>query len=161
RSFRELPEHGRAHPQMQRRLHEALPEIEAAATEARSFLVELSAADRLDLQRTIRDNPELLPQLARHMEQESIAAGIAPARCQQGGRQVEHRDRQFKRSSPGVTLDEYVARADAAAAEAGTVQELSQRLADRLGAPAYYTLQQRQQELASSWWLQPPVHGYP
>ncbi len=67
RSFRDLPEHGRAHPGMQRRMAAALPEIDEAVSGARSFLFELSPADRLDLQRTIVQNPELLPKMASHV----------------------------------------------------------------------------------------------
>jgi hypothetical protein len=38
---------------------------------------------------------------------------------------------------------------------------MTQRLRDRLGAPAFYTLQQRQEALARSWWEQPPPKEYP
>ena len=59
-----------------------------------------------------------------------------------------------------VVLDEYVARADRAA-QAGSVKEMLQRLGDRLSAPAFYTQQQRQQELARAWWEQPAPADYP
>ncbi|HRI50312.1 MAG TPA: hypothetical protein PLW65_09020 [Pseudomonadota bacterium] len=160
RSFRELPASGRAHPGMQGRLAAALPEITAAVAEARSFLIDLSPADRIDLQRTVRGHPELLPRLAAHLEEEALAAGIAPERGEQVRRQVEHLDLQLRRSQAGVVLDEYVARADRAA-QAGSVKEMLQRLGDRLSAPAFYTQQQRQQELARAWWEQPAPAEYP
>jgi len=160
RSFRELPASGRAHPGMQGRLAAALPELTAAVAEARAFLIDLSPADRLDLQRTVRAHPEILPRLAAHLEQESLTAGIAPERGEQVRRHVEHLDLQLRRSQVDAVLDEYVARADRAV-QAGSVKEMLQRLGDRLGAPAFYTQQQRQQELARAWWEQPPPAEYP
>lgn len=160
RSFRELPALGRAHPGMQGRMAAALPELTAAVAEARQFLVELSAADRLDLQRTVRAEPQLLPRLGEYLQQEALQAGIAPERGGQVRQQIEHLDRQLRRSQVDAVLDEYVARADGAA-QSGSVKEMVQRLGDRLSAPAFYTQQQRQEELARPWWEQPPPADYP
>jgi hypothetical protein len=161
RTFRDLPEHGRAHPGMQQRIAAALPEMDAAVRGAREYLVGLSAADRLDLQRMVQEDPEVLPRLAHQLDSGGEAAGLPPGGRGQVSSQILHLDRQLRRSDAGVILGEYVARADQAAAQAGTYEEVSNRLRDHLGAPAFYTLQQRQAELARLWWEQPPPASYP
>ncbi len=67
----------------------------------------------------------------------------------------------MRRSNVGVLLDDYLGRSERTMAEAGTVAEMTQRLRDRLGAPAFYTFAQRQEALARSWWEQPPPTEYP
>jgi hypothetical protein len=160
-SFRELPEHGRLHPGMQQRVRAAMAEMDEVVFSARDYLLGLSSADRLDLSHRVRENPELLPRLARHMDARGQSVGLTPRGREQLSRHILHIDRQLRRSDAGVVLDEYVARADSVLAQAGSPTDFARKLSQIMSAPAFYSAQQRQAELVQSWWEKPPPTDYP
>jgi hypothetical protein len=158
-SFSDLPEEGRAHPGMQARLWSSMTEMDEAMVGMQRVTASLSATERADLTRTLRQDPTLGARALEALDQEAIRAGIGDARrahLQSIGKHVCFRMKQSTTSF----IDEYGEKV-ARAASREMSNEASQRLLiARIGERSFWELQERQVALAEAWRQVPGIeHG--
>lgn len=105
-SFRDLPEPARLHPAVQDHMWSAMDEMDTAVGGVAGALSSLTAAERTEINRALRDQPDLGARVLAVLDAEAAKAGISPERrdhLRSIGQQATFRLRQ---STTGF-IDEY------------------------------------------------------
>ncbi len=150
-SFRDLPEHGRVHPGMQRRMGAAIEESSQAMAELATYLEGFSAADRLDLEATLRGSPQVIERLARELDLGAEQAGLPTRRRQHTQMMMKYLQRHLSRHSSAVIFDDYLEQVQAMVRRPGAQQEYLAYVVKRVGTERLAEYQTRLQELAATW----------
>ncbi|MFO0612944.1 MAG: hypothetical protein U0414_10170 [Polyangiaceae bacterium] len=141
-AFRDLPEDARAHPFVQGTMFDAAPEFDDAIRGMRARLDALTPTERADLQRELREDPELAERVVALLDGEVARAGASDARrlhLRRLGLTVCDR---LSQSSSGL-IDEYSQSLDKVYARFGDEVEVERKIAASMGHEAYDAVKAR------------------
>jgi hypothetical protein len=150
-SFRDLPEHGRAHHGMQARMLRGLEESSEAMGELTDYLDSFSPADRMDMEATLNRSPGTLERLAAEIDRASGSLGIPDPRRATTRQMMTFLKRRLDRHSSSVIFDEYLDKVEAAISKPAAQQRLMTLAVSKMGEAGFAAYQKEMQALALSW----------
>lgn len=107
-SFRDLSQEAQFHPEVQKRMVGHVDAVDATVFSITDKLAALGREERLELQRTLRDNPDLVMGIAETLNQEAGLAGVTLNRRVQLRSMMTHASFRLGKTEPGTVIDEYV-----------------------------------------------------
>jgi hypothetical protein len=141
-SFRDLPEEARAHPGMQQRIRDAMPEMDEAVFGMTHVLASFTANERVRIREVLNEDPEFGMRIAESLDGDAVSAGVSAARrlhLRTLSSQISFR---LKHQPVTTLIDEYVGKVQKVSARHGYTEEMQRRIAARvvsgslLGMPA-------------------------
>lgn len=150
-TFHDLPERGRVHPGMQARMWAAADEIDDTVRRMTDLLGGMSPAERLDLSRMFREEPDLPMRLMEILDAQAAHAGISARRRVQLRRMTAHLSWRLRHQGATAVIDEYVGEVRQALAREGLGEVVQRRMMAKLGERAFWAQQDRLAALALSW----------
>lgn len=143
-TLRELPEEQVAHEGVQARLRDHMGEFDDALFGMNALLEELSADERENISKALRDEPTLGMKVMGAVDEQAAAFGVS---MQQRAklRAVSSQACSRLRQSPDLTLSEYTAKVRKLEARHGGRAELERELAASLGTAYLWDAQQAEQ----------------
>ena len=149
--FLDLPDEIKVHPDVQARMWAAQPQMDEAILGTTELLESLTPADHRDIQRLLRERPEIGEQLAVLMEEPAREDGIPFKRRLGLRRTTTDLATRLAAQSPALTIDPYVRRVRKIEARRQTPSEGTRRLAARVGQEAFWQHQERLAAIATRW----------
>lgn len=149
-SFRVQPLEVQVHPEMQRRIHGALPGIDRSATDMRDHLASYTPTERADLTRRLRRDPKLFDRIADALDDEAARGGIDQMRRLHTRRIVAHAGARLSHSSE-LFIDEIVQKVDRLRERDHSLEASERRLVARLGEVGHAKLVARARQAESDW----------
>jgi hypothetical protein len=147
-SFRDLPEEQRLHPGMQARMWSAMGDMDEAVFGTAQMLEELKPSERLELQKRLKDDPDLAMRIGEELDKSATEAGMSPERRLSIRTLASHISWRLKNQSASVLCDEYVGKVRKVAARRGLTEETQRKIA--AGAMSSGALWEEQARLAES-----------
>lgn len=149
--FLDLPDEIKVHPDIQARMWAAQPQMDDAILGTTELLESLTPENHREIQRVLRERPELGEQLAVLMEEPAREDGI-PFKRRLGLRTTTtDLATRMAAQSPALTVDPYVRRVRKIEARRQTPSEGTRRLAARVGQEAFWQHQERLAATATRW----------
>jgi hypothetical protein len=150
-AFRDLPEEGRAHPGMQRRMWDAAPDMTAAVEGMQQRLRGLPVHERARIQRELKARPELMDSLCRVLDAQVSEAWVQPERRVRQRMVMSSLGWQMQHQSLSAVIDQYLEKADRARAWSGSAAESERRLMAQMGQEAFWASRDRMVAAAQQW----------
>lgn len=147
-SFRDLPEEARLHPGMQARMWRAMGDMDEAVFGTAQMLEELKPSERLELQKRLKDDPDLAMRIGEELDKNATDAGMSPERRLSIRTLASHVTWRLKNQSASVLCDEYVGKVRKVAARKGLTEEAQRKIA--AGVMSSASLWEEQALLAES-----------
>jgi len=149
--FSDLPETGQMHPGMQHRMWQEVPEMDHAVFSTISYLDGLSAEERSELQRVLRDrqNPGMM--IAEKIDEEAAILGLSKKRRLQTRSIFTQANFRLRKQSPDLIISEYVGKVQKMDEQCGSVAETQRHIAARMGRKQFFEKQQRLIAMAQEW----------
>lgn len=147
-SLGDLAAEAQVHPEVQRRLWGAMDEIDDAVVGVARALESLSADERAEIGRALRDEPELGRAVLAVLDAEAASAGVSDERRAHLRRTGEHACFRLRQSTPGFIADQAEKLAKVRPLAAG---EAEKRLAARLGDAAFRREKDWHLAVAEAW----------
>jgi hypothetical protein len=141
-AFRDLSEDARVHPTVQAGVHQSMPEMDEAIFGVRDRLAALTATQRADIARELRNDPELGMRVLQQLDLEASSVGAEGARrlhMRTFGMRVCERLHE----SSEQLLGEYSEKLERVVARHGSDAETERKLATALGERAFTDLRER------------------
>jgi hypothetical protein len=147
-SFHDLPEEQRLHPGMQARMWRAMGDMDEAVFGTAQMLEELKPSERLELQKRLKDDPDLAMRIGEELDNSATEAGMSPERRLSIRALASHISWRLKNQSASVLCDEYVGKVRKVASRRGLTEETQRKIA--AGAMSSGALWEEQARLAES-----------
>lgn len=158
-SFRDLPEHGRAHPGMQSRLRHAMEESGEAVAELSDWINGISKADRMDLASIMQKSPEVFERMAAEIELGASRGGVSEKRREQNRKAMIFLQRHIKRHAGSVIFDEYLEQVEEVRRRPAAQQYYRELTITKMGEAKFAALEQHVAALAQTWANEPLHEG--
>lgn len=147
-SFRDLPEEQRLHPGMQARMWRAMGDMDEAVLGTAQMLEELKPSERLELQKRLKEDPDLAMRIGEELDKSATEAGMSPERRLSIRSLASHITWRLKNQSASVLCDEYVGKVRKVATRRGLTEEAQRKIA--AGAISSGAFWEEQARLAES-----------
>jgi hypothetical protein len=106
--FRDLPEETQLEPAVQDRMWRHIDQIASTPFEVSDMLADLDPEQRKQVQRSLRENPELPMELAETLDGRAARAGVSHGRRMQLRSMMSNTSFRLRHQDPGILIDEYV-----------------------------------------------------
>lgn len=127
--YNDLPEENRTHPGMQARLDKAMPEMDEAVFGMTGKLAALSPAERSELQRALRQQPDAGLKISEALDDYAKKIGVPLKRRLQLRSMLTNLSWRMRAQSPSLLIDSYVEKVQKVAVRNGQSEELKRYLA--------------------------------
>lgn len=149
-AFIDLEPEDQAHPGMQARMREAMPQMDRALRGSLERIERMTPTERADLQRTLRENPGVLDDIGAYVDRHAAHADM-PLTQRTRWRTLLKRIGPRMRQSLDMTLDAYGRKAHTLMARVGSEAEMERTLVGRLGQEAYAERLRRMEAATQGW----------
>jgi hypothetical protein len=140
---KELSAEEQRHPEVQRRLVEAAPEMDEAVLGMTSVIASLTPADRGSLQEELRRDPELGLRISSELDEAARGVGTSlPVRLKTRAT-VSHLSWRLRVQPPSLLIDEYVDKVLRVGTRSGPAEALRRELAARMSEEAFWRHEER------------------
>ncbi len=139
-TFGDLPEEDRKHPAIQQMMQEAAPVIDRATLSTTTYLEQLSTKERLDIQRTMKEYPEILSTFQVEFDTAARQNNIAPSRIDHFNALFNKCVWRLENQDPSLVFDELVTMADKVCIEHDISPEKRRELVAELNPLKYHDL---------------------
>lgn len=150
-SFADLPELAQVHPQVQKRMWQGLPEIDQSVSDMSAFLESLAPAERLDLARELRGDPQLVMRITANLDREATRLGVPLKRRLHFRTLMTQIAYRLRQQPPSAVMDEILGRVRKAQERPMTADSLQAYLSARMGEAAFWEYQGRLDTMAAYW----------
>ena len=151
-SMRDLPLQAQVHPGMQARVWGGLPEMSDALTGTTDYLNQMSGAERIDLARALREEPDLVMRTVGAIDEQAAYVGIPHKRRSHLREMAKHVAWRFQHQGANAVIDEYSDRIEKARTTGpATFEDLTKRLIARIGERAYWSYEDRVRRYHAEW----------
>ncbi len=142
-AFADLEVEEQAHPGVQARMAQMLPEMAESLRESAELLDSATPEERTRVRETLRNDPSLPLQLAEAVEDAGDAAGVSARTRRKFRAMATHVGFRLRHHDPSVLAGEYVAKVRKIEAWSGDEARLQRQIAARVGEAALLEHQAR------------------
>jgi hypothetical protein len=139
-TFGDLPEEDRKHPAIQQMMRDASPVVDRSTLSTATYLEQLSIRERLDIQNTMHEHPEILSTFQVEFDVAARKNNIPPSRLDHFNALFNKCVWRLENQDPSLIIDEIVAMTDKTCAEYSISPEKRRELVAELNSPEYYDL---------------------
>jgi hypothetical protein len=149
-SFHDLPEEGRAYPGMQNRLVKGMNEMDEAMIGMHNAIKALTPTERVEIGRALKADPNLAMSIVGALDAEAAQSGISMERRLHLRSLAAQACARIKQS-PGMFIDEYVAKTEKIMNRPVDPEEIQRRLLATIGENEYFALRDRSDRYFERW----------
>ncbi len=149
--FGDLPEEGQVHPGMQERIVRALPEMDEAIFSTTDNLEKMTASEKTDLQRVLRDRKDPGMMIAQEIDEEAGLVHLSKKRRLQTRHIITQANWRLRNQSPDLLINEVVAKVRKMSDQRGSQAEMQRKVTAKMSQKAFFEKRQRLAAAAEMW----------
>jgi len=140
--FGDLPVENQVDPRVQRRLWDAQPVMDEALARMETFIAEVTPERLARAQSTLRDRPEVLHAIVDTIDREGAESGVSEARRGQLRAIFGEVGWRLQKQPPDLVIREYTEKVERVTASDVAAEARQRWLAARVGADAFWDVQE-------------------
>jgi len=149
--FGDLSVEGQAHPGMQDRMVQALPEMDEAILTTTDDLEKMTAGERTELQKVLQDNKDPGMMIAQELDEGAGMIHLSRKRRLQTRAIISQANWRLRNQPPDLLINECVAKVRKMAERRGSPAALQRQAAAQLSKKAFFERQGRLAAAAEMW----------